>query len=379
MAHNLITSAWIPAFHRSGSVRAIRPAEVSDHDLIGLALPRPDLNGAVTELLIALLTTCAAPADEEAWRAWWASPPSPEQLDAAMAPHAPAFELATFMQTQLECRDEPIEGIFIDGPGDNTLEENADFLARAGSIAALSPAMAAAAIYARQSFSLQAGPGYFVSIRGGGPMTTILASGTNLWGRLWPNVETREQVAARAVGAIPTGRDAIYPWLMTRDRRTTSTPDNTSPLRVYWSMPCRIQLVMTPSNGEACNLTGERSELLVRSYRTENGGIQHAGWQHPFTPYYRDKAKGWLPVRGRVGRIGYRDWQCSPRLTTSKCRLASSLTLGYSVGKCAILVLWPTDMPRRPRRCAAGPLAKCQFSRLLQTFAAISKVQRRLS
>jgi CRISPR system Cascade subunit CasA len=309
MALNLITSAWIPAFHRSGFVRAIRPAEVSDPDLVGLALPRPDLNGAVTELLIALLATCAAPADEEAWRAWWISPPLPEELDAAMAPHAPAFELSTFMQTQLDCNPDPIEGLLIDSAGDNTVKENADMLARRGLISAMSPAMAAAAIYARQTYAPQGGPGYFVSIRGGGPMTTILASGRTLWGRLYPNVETRDQIAARAVGAIPVGLEAIYPWLMTRERRTASTPDNANPLHVYWSMPCRIELVMTPGNGEVCSLTGERSEVLVRGYRAENGGIQHSGWKHPFTPYYRVKeTEDWLPVRGRLGRIGYRDW-----------------------------------------------------------------------
>lgn len=68
---NLITDAWIPARTRSGMVRTIRPAEVGDPDLVALALPRPDLNGAVTEFLIALLTTAATPADEEAWAAWW--------------------------------------------------------------------------------------------------------------------------------------------------------------------------------------------------------------------------------------------------------------------------------------------------------------------
>ena len=79
MAINLITDAWIPARMGSGAIRLIRPAEVADPELVSLAMPRPDLNGAVTEFLIGLLTTAAAPLNEEEWASRWASPPSPEQ------------------------------------------------------------------------------------------------------------------------------------------------------------------------------------------------------------------------------------------------------------------------------------------------------------
>jgi CRISPR system Cascade subunit CasA len=320
MTLNLITSAWIPAFSRSGSVRAIRPAEVGDPDLVGLALPRSDLNGAVTELLIALLTTCAAPADEEAWRVWWASPPLPEELDAAMAPHTPAFEPESFMQTSLNCEAEPIEGLLLDASGAETIRDNADFLARDGSVSTLSPAVAAAAVYALQAFATQGGRGYAPSVRGGGPLTTLVASGTTLWGRLWPNVETREQIAARAIGAMPIGIDTIYPWL--NSSLEQATPDKANPLHVYWAMPRRIQLVMSPGNGNACSLTGECSEILVRSFRTEHGGIDYSGWKHPFAPYYRIKlTESWLPVRGRVNRIGYRDWLGLVQSTTDDLKM----------------------------------------------------------
>ena len=80
---NLITEQWIPVRTHDGAVRHIRPAEVGNPDIAAVAFPRSDLNGAVTEFLIALLSTAAAPADEEGWATMWDAPPDP----GVAAPH----------------------------------------------------------------------------------------------------------------------------------------------------------------------------------------------------------------------------------------------------------------------------------------------------
>jgi CRISPR system Cascade subunit CasA len=307
MPINLINDAWIPARTRSGAIRKICPAEAADPEFAMLAMPRSDLNCALTEFLIALLTTAAAPANEEAWTLWWQSPPTPQQLNALLASHAHAFDLSAFMQVPLECKAESIEGLLIDAPGEQTKDKNADFLSRAGTVAALSPSAAAASVIALQSYATQGGRGYATSIRGGGPLSTLVMSGSTLWGRLWPNVETREQIVERAVGGYSDAHDAIYPWL-SQWHGGEVTPDGANPLLVYWSMPRRIQLMLSPGNGEACSITGERPDALVRECRIESG-IKYAGWQHPLTPYWRRHSTDqWLPRRGRVDRIGYRDW-----------------------------------------------------------------------
>jgi CRISPR system Cascade subunit CasA len=301
MTINLITDAWMPARTREGGVRYIRPAEVGDTDLTGLAFPRPDLNGAATEFLIGLLTTAAAPATEEAWSAAWSSSPSPAQLDVQFAAHVPAFDLAKFMQVPLDCDVEPVEGLLLDAAGDKTTREHGDCLGRTGTVEALSPGMAAAALLALQLYTTQGGTGYSVSIRGGGPLTTLVAAGSSLWGRVWPNVETLEQVQARAVGRPAS---SPFPW-MSPIADGSVTPDGADPLLVYWALPRRVQLLFS-SNCNECTLTGERPTMSVQECRIKPG-TKYEGWTHPLTPYRKSKEE-WLPERGQTTRIGFRDW-----------------------------------------------------------------------
>jgi CRISPR system Cascade subunit CasA len=264
---NLITDAWMPARTRSGKVRFIRPAEAGDPDLVALSLPRPDLNGAATEFLIGLLTTTAAPATEEAWSAAWSAPPPPDKLDAQFRAHIEAFDLTKFMQAPLDCAAEPVEGLLLDAAGEKTIKEHGDFLGRAGTVEALSPGMAAAAVTAMQLYATQGGTGYSVSIRGGGPLTTLVTAGSTLWGRVWPNVETQVQIKARAVGKTTS---SPYPWMI-QPVVGNVTPDGADPLMIYWAMPRRVQLVFSAGNGGQCTLTGERPALLVRECNSAPG------------------------------------------------------------------------------------------------------------
>src|SRR5262245_32862167 len=149
---NLITSTWVPIRRSATSpIELIRPSQISDPSIIALAAPRADFNAALAEFLIALLTTCTTPADEEAWRAWWTTPPSPDVLETAFRRYAHAFEIdgngARFMQAAVDAEAEPIEGILIDNPGEKAVSDNADMLNRGGRLTALSPAMAALALY----------------------------------------------------------------------------------------------------------------------------------------------------------------------------------------------------------------------------------------
>ena len=222
--------------------------------------------------------------------------------DAPGAVRAPvhAFDLSVFMQAPLECNAQPIGGLLIDAPGEEAKKKNTDFLGRAGTVAALSPSAAAASVIALQSYATQGGRGYVTSIRGGGPLSTLVVSGSTLWGRLWPNVETRGQISERAVSSYPEAHDAIYPWL-SQWRDGTVTPDGAHPLLVYWSMPRRIQLILSSGNGETCSITGERPDALVRECGIQSGNKYAGSWQHPLTPYWRrEPLEEWLPTRGAL-------------------------------------------------------------------------------
>ncbi len=327
---NLLTASWLPVRRRSGAMSRIRPAELTDgidqDPIVGFAWPRPDFNAASLEFMIGLLTTAVAPDDEDAWASWWRVPPAPERLAADMAPLLGAFYLDGAGPRFLQDLDELWDGVateaaalLIDAPGEKTRAENTDLFVKRGATPALGPPAAAMALFTLSAFAPQGGSGHRTSLRGGGPMSTLVvyphvSRGDTLWARLWANVETAEQVSARSPDGRPQG--TIFPWLQpTRTseknggRRTT--PNDVHPLQVYWGMPRRIRLDFKAAQGRPCGVTGEPVDALVVGYRGQRYGTDYSeGFRHPLTPHYRRKLADptRLAVHAQPGGIGYRLW-----------------------------------------------------------------------
>ena len=133
----------------------------------------------------------------------------------------------------------------------------------------------------------------------------------HLVGRLWPNVETEEQIKMRATDAEP-GDDPglVFPWLVpTRGSNPkahgrSTTPADVHPLQVYWGMPRRLRLLFEDARERPCGLTGVTDSVIVKSYRSKNYGTDYSeGFEHPLTPYYRQKAgAAKLPVHPQARR-----------------------------------------------------------------------------
>ena len=333
-AFNLIDEAWLPVRRRSGAVERIQPWRIADRigddPCVAFAWPRPDFNGAAHEFLIGLLSTAAAPGDDDEWDDWWLDPPSADVLGQRFAQIAHAFNLDGPGPRFLQDLD-PLEGaedkgaaaLLIDTPGAQALRNNTDLFVKRGAVPVLSRAAAAMALYTMSAYAPTGGAGHFTSLRGGGPMTTLVVAehsryGNTLWGRLWPNVETREQIEARSVEATfddDPGR--IFPWLVptrTSDPKASgrkTTPADVHPLQVYWGMPRRIRLGFEEARGRRCALTAVQDSVTVSSYRTRTYGTNYSeGFGHPLTPYYRQKASAAtkLPVHPNPGGISYRLW-----------------------------------------------------------------------
>ena len=305
-------------------------AQIDTDPVIAFAWPRPDFNGAAHELLIGLLSTAAAPEDDDAWEDWWDNPPAPDVLEQHFSTVAHAFELdgpgPRFMQ-DLDSLDDAdskdVAALLIDTPGAQALRNNTDLFVKRGAAPVLCRASAAMALFTLSTYAPAGGAGHRTSLRGGGPMTTLIVAdhpqrSQSLWGRLWPNVESRQSVNARFVESRPTEDTAtIFPWLApTRTSNPKAggkptTPADVHPLQVYWGMPRRIRLRFEEARGRRCGLTTADDSIVVASYRTRNYGVNYSeGFQHPLTPYYRQNVKATvsLPVHPAPGGISYRLW-----------------------------------------------------------------------
>jgi len=301
--------------------------------VVALAAPRPDFDGAVQEFLVGLLTASLQPDDEAAWLDRWHSPPSVEALQAAVNALPDAFDLdgdgPRFFQDRsagdfARAPVTPIEALLIEAPGEQTQKLNKDLFIKRDRIARVSRPVAAMALVTMQTYAPAGGQGYRTSMRGGGPLTTLVdprvdehdawrAHDQPLWQKLWVNVETTEQLAARTPPQSVFPIETAFPWLApTRSSNikkggVATTPAQAHPLQAYFGLPRRIRLEF--DEGGTCDLTGQRDDRTVVGFRPLNYGVQYDGWKHPLSPHYRQKlTEPWLPVHGQPGGIAWRDW-----------------------------------------------------------------------
>jgi CRISPR system Cascade subunit CasA len=128
-----------------------------------------------------------------------------------------------------------------------------------------------------------------------------------LWHLLWANVPTGQLPA-------PSALPSIFPWLTatrTSEAGRTTTPAYTDDLAAYWGMPRRIRLEFSPNPlATPCDILAAVDSVVVRGWRQRPYGANYAAWQHPLSPYYRQKPTDveWLPIHAQPGGVGYRHW-----------------------------------------------------------------------
>lgn len=335
MQFNLMDEQWIPVLRRDGSPDKIAPHEVTkgfaDNPVMAFDAPRADFNGALVQFLIGLVQTAAAPTSASEWRKKLTEPPSPNELKAAFAAVRHAFELGgdgpRFMQNFEDVFAEfgGIDGLLIESPGEHTKELNIDHFIKRDSVRVMCPRCCATALFAFQTNSPSGGPGYMTSLRGGGPLTTLVL-GDDKHATLWQLILLNVLEGGKFLGicgnpALTTGK-AIFPWLgETRKGRRKkgdeffgedTTPEIVHPATMFWAMPRRIRLNLTDLSSGSCGVCGSISDRLISSYKEIPGGASYGGsWLHPLSPYYEKTTKGEtsiLPVHAQPGGISYRHW-----------------------------------------------------------------------
>ncbi|MPV99051.1 type I-E CRISPR-associated protein Cse1/CasA [Bombella apis] len=292
---NLITDPWIPVRCDDGSRRIIAPWQMAEEGILFPDWVRPDLNVACLELLVGLVYLADPPANKKDWRARRRA--DPERLKTKLAAYEPAFHLLgdgpRFLQDmeKLSGSPNPVDMLFIDSAGGQTMRNNIDVMVHRSRYSCLSLPEAAMALYTLQDFAPSGGAGNRTSMRGGGPLVTLLDPGEELWDLVWLNVpfgqpsDMKDLPWMRPTRTSEPGRASVYP----------SDEKRHFDVEAFFGMPRRLRLV-----GDDEGITG----VIQRPY-----GTNYAGWRHPLSPYYRLKVtEDWLPRHPRAGRFGYRNW-----------------------------------------------------------------------
>lgn len=293
MSLNLIEDAWIPVLCADGSRRVIAPWQMAEVGILRPDWPRADLNIACYELLIGLVYLADPPADLSDWRA--RRVPDPDRLRGRLAACASAFNLLgcgpRFLQDlePLVGDPNPVDMLFIDSAGANAARNNADVMVHRARYDALDLPLAAMALFTFQAHAPAGGAGNRTSMRGGGPMVTLLDPQDGLWALVWGNVP---------YGAPATVAD--LPWMRAtrvsdKGAETLPPDDKVFGVEAFFGMPRRLRLV---------EAGGRISGVVQKPW-----GTNYALWKHPLAPHYRLKAGSeWLPVHPRAGRFSYRNW-----------------------------------------------------------------------
>ncbi|PXX96301.1 type I-E CRISPR-associated protein Cse1/CasA [Halomonas sp. LBP4] len=323
---NLLMHAWLPLRTRDGSVAYCSPSAIADPDIVDLALPRADFQGAAYQWLIGLVQTALPPEEHDGWMDRLAEPLDRDALEAAFAPIAAAFELdgdgPRFMQDLDPLEDvkpAPVSGLLIDSPGANGLKLNTDHFVKRGRVEAICSDCAALALFTIQINAPSGGAGYRVGLRGGGPLTTLVMpddTEASLWQRLWLNVMPTKSFARQ--GKVETPRpddDTLFPWVgptrISDKKGAVVSPNDMHALHAYWAMPRRFRLLVEERPCQ-CDLCGREAPRSVSEIRAKNYGANYDGpWEHPLTPYRCDPKKPNEPplsTKGQPGGLGYRHW-----------------------------------------------------------------------
>ncbi len=323
---NLLTDRWLTVRLANGDTEKIAPKEIGREDILDIAAPRADFRGALYQFLIGLLQTAFAPESLKEWRKWWREPPAPEMLATAFEPYSAAFVVnapmgePAFMQDLQLTLDEviQIEELLFGSPGKNTRDLNIDHFIKRSSITKVSAHWAAILLYSHQINTAGSGPGHRVTLRGGGPLTTLVlppesSSPRPFWQRLWLNILPSDHFSQIHGNHELKALADIFPWMAptrTSEKNQKTLPSDVNPLQMYWPMPARIR-VAWESSGEdmICDISGLATRHFARKVARKNKGINYSGpWVHPLTPYHYEKPDEPISLKGREADAGYKNW-----------------------------------------------------------------------
>ncbi len=105
---SLLTTPWLPVRFKDGTTGKLAPVDLADENVVDIAAPRADLQGAAWQFLLGLLQTSFAPKDYRRWDDIWEDGLEAEKLREALLSLEHAFQFGpdspSFMQDFDELR-----------------------------------------------------------------------------------------------------------------------------------------------------------------------------------------------------------------------------------------------------------------------------------
>jgi len=302
---NLLTQPWLRVQRRNGSICWIAPADLTsdyaNNPVVTPAYFRADLDSAAHQFLIGLLQTVNLLQTPEDLQQFLENPPSTEELQQRFQPIEKAFNITgegyLFMQEDSprvrESAVNPIATLLLETPGNQTQKQNKDILVKRGKLPTMGLEAAAMCLFSLQISCASGGVGHRVTLRGGGPLVTLLQFGDSdqqrpLWDNLLLNVLDVENYPDFEWDQ-QSSLQSVFPWMgPVRSSEKTgglqTTHLDVHPLQMYWAMPRRILLMVDEAGGD-CTMTGTAASHLVQSYYQAPWGVNYVGnWEHPLSP-----------------------------------------------------------------------------------------------
>lgn len=205
---NLLEDAWVPvrADGGTGSFRLLTYYQqlLCEPGNWQVSLPRDDLELACMQLLVCMSQVMFLPEDDQTLRKRLAEPLSPEAFDTGIAPCRDWFDLdhptQPFMQSRgVDGKMTTVQKLLPGLPEKTSAAPSAHcFFNDVTEIRHMSGPIAAVTLFNQASNSPSFGGGFQGSVRGGGPITTLVA-GANLREMVWRNVLTRPRIRERQI------------------------------------------------------------------------------------------------------------------------------------------------------------------------------------
>lgn len=259
-----------------------------------VSLPRDDLELACLQLLVCMTQVMFLPEDTQTLCERLAEPLSPEAFDAGIAPCQDWFDLdhptQPFMQSRgvKAAEDTPIQKLLVGLPEGN----NHAFFNEAGEVRHLSGALAAIALFNQATNAPSFGGGFKGSLRGGGPITTLVA-GRDLRETIWHNVLTRPRIQERQIGMPGSGEDQPT-WVRPIQEKETIRWNEIGLARGLFWQPARVELIRAGATAP-CDVLGGEAGQSYTAFRKEKFNFTVEGlWPHPHGAMTASTKKGAL-------------------------------------------------------------------------------------